>query len=392
MSRRPIVRSPDLTRLQNEGYNLELRGEDGLLLVMDVPYVDQNRTVRLGTLILRLTLAGDKTVKPADHVAYWSGLHPCHSDGRKITAFENPSAPQDLGDGVRADFMFSAKADYRDYYHKVTTYVGRIEAEAAKVDDSVTARTFPVIREPSGGCVFKYADTASSQAGIGTLNDRVVGQRIGIVGLGGTGSYILDLVCKTHVAEIHLFDNDVFSSHNAFRAPGAPSAEHLESRPQKVAHWAGIYSSMRNGIVAHDVFLDGHNLSLLSGLDFVFLCLDAGDAKRLIVDRLIASATPFIETGMGVILTNGQLRGIVRTSTSTPLTRAEAAPHISYYAGDGVANEYATNIQTAELNALNAVLAVMRWKQFMGIYQDTREQYYCGYSIASGEIVGEGGK
>jgi hypothetical protein len=124
----------------------------------------------------------------------------------------------------------------------------------------------------------------------------------------------------------------------------------------------------------------------------VFLCLDAGDAKRVIVERLVASATPFIETGMGAILSNGQLRGIVRTSTSTPTTRTEAAPHISYSAGDGIADEYATNIQTAELNALNAALAVVRWKQFMGIYQDTREQYYCGYSIASGEIVGEGVK
>jgi molybdopterin/thiamine biosynthesis adenylyltransferase len=240
--------------------------------------------------------------------------------------------------------------------------------------------------------VFKYADTASSRAGIGALNDRVAGQRIGIAGIGGTGSYILDLVTKTHVSEIHLFDKDVFLSHNAFRAPGAPTAEHLESRPRKIAHFSRIYSNMRNGIVMHDVFLEEANLSLLSGLDFVFLCLDAGDAKRLVVDKLVASATPFIETGMGVILSDGRLRGIVRTSTSTPGTRAKAAPYISFSARDGVVNEYETNIQTAELNALNAALAVIRWKQYMGIYQDTREQYYSGYSIASGEIVGEGEK
>ena len=297
-----------------------------------------------------------------------------------------------MGDGVHADFMFSAKADYRDYYHKITTYVGRIEAEAAKLEDGATARTFPVIREINVGSVFKYADTASSRAGIGALNDRLAGQRIGIVGLGGTGSYILDLVSKTHAKEIHLFDKDVFSSHNAFRAPGAPTADHLESRPQKVAHFAAIYSNMRNGIVAHDLFLEGANLNLLAGLDFVFLCLDAGEIKRVIVEHLVASATPFIETGMGVILSNGQLSGIIRTSTSTPRTRAEAAPHISYCADIGMVNEYTTNIQTAELNALNAVLAVIRWKKCMGIYQDTRGHYYCGYSIASGEIVAEGVK
>ena len=349
MSRRPIDRSRDLTWLQNDGYDLELRGKNSLLLVRDVPYVDSARAVRRGTLIVKLSLAGDVTIKPADHVAYWSGLHPCHSDGRTITAFEHSNPAQGLGDGVRADFMFSAKADYRDYHHKVTTYIGRIEAEATKLEEGATARTFPVIRETKGERVFKYADTASSRAGIGALNDRVAGQRIGIVGLGGTGSYVLDLVAKTHVAEIHLFDKDVFSSHNAFRAPGAPTAEHLDCRLKKVAHFAAIYSNMRNGIVAHEVFLSEANLDLLAGLDFVFLCLDAGDAKRLVVEKLLALDTPFIETGMGVVLGNGQLGGIVRTSTSTPTTHAEVAPYISYAAGDGAANEYATNIQTADL-------------------------------------------
>lgn len=177
-----------------------------------------------------------------------------------------------------------------------------------------------------------------------------------------------------------------------FVPPGAATIEHLERKPQKVTYFSNIYSNMRNGIVVHNVFLGDTNLDLLADLDFVFLCLDSSDAKRVVVDRLVASATPFIEAGMGVILCNDQLGGIVRTSMSTPATRAEAAPHISYSAGDDAANEYATNIQTAELNALNAALAVIRWKKFLGVYQDSREQYYCGYSITSGEIVGEGVK
>src|SRR5215210_7699322 len=113
MSRRPIALSPDLLRLQNEGYDIEIR-DDGFLLVRNVPYVDSNRTVRrTGTLISKLKLSGDKTEKPDDHVAYWIGEHPCHADGSKIRSFENPSASTELGPGLRADFTFSAKADYR---------------------------------------------------------------------------------------------------------------------------------------------------------------------------------------------------------------------------------------------------------------------------------------
>lgn len=139
MSRRPIALSPDLLRLRNEGHDLDIRG--GYLLVRDVPYVDSACVVRRGILISKLELAGDRTNKPPEHVAYWTGEHPCHSDGRKIAAFENGAAPQDFGEGVRADFTFSAKADYRDYHHKMTTYIGRIAGEAAAIDPTASCRS-----------------------------------------------------------------------------------------------------------------------------------------------------------------------------------------------------------------------------------------------------------
>jgi hypothetical protein len=155
------------------------------MLVRDVPYVDRNCAVRRGTLISTLELSGDKANKPTNHVAYWTGEHPRHSDGRKITSFENPSPPQSFGEGLQADFTFSAKADYRDYHHKITTYIGRITGEATKVDTTATARTDPVIPASDENSVFKYEDTASSRAGIGTLNEKIAGQRIGIVALAG---------------------------------------------------------------------------------------------------------------------------------------------------------------------------------------------------------------
>jgi len=385
MSRRPIDLSPDLLRLQNEGYYLEVRG--GYLLVRDVPYARADRTVCRGTLVARLDLSGDVANKPSDHVAYWIGTHPCHADGRRIESISNPSPPQDLGSGLHADFLFSAKADYRDYHHKVTTYVGRIAGEAARLDPDATARTFPA---DEGAGPFLYVDTATARAGIGAVNSRLAALRVAIVGLGGTGSYILDLVAETAVAEIHLFDGDVMSQHNAFRAPGAPGIGQLRERPQKVAYFTEVYGRMRRGIVAHDGYLGDEGLGLLDGLDFVFLCLDRGSAKRLVVERLVANGTPFVEAGLGVTLDDGQLGGIVRVATSTPDTREAAARHISYSDGQDAANAYATNIQVAELNALNASLAVMSWKKLHGVYRDSRREHHRGYSIATGEIVTEG--
>jgi ThiF family len=388
MSRRPIALSPDLLRLQNEGYDLDIR--DGFLLVRDVPFVDSQRVVHHGILISKLELSGDLANKPTDHVCYWTGEHPCHSDGSKITSIQNASAPQDLAPGVRADFTFSAKADYRDYHHKMTTYIGRISGEAAKRDPTATACTFPVIPADEKDSVFKYIDTATSRAGIGMVNAKLAMLRIGIAGLGGTGSYILDFVAKTSVAEIHVFDRDRFSQHNAFRSPGAPSIEELQAKPQKVARFAEIYSNIRRGIVVHDVFLEPSNVHLLNGLDFVFICMDVGIAKRAVIERLVGNGTPFTDVGMGVVLDDGQLSGVIRTTTSTADTRESAARHISFADGGVRVNEYSSNIQIAELNALNAAIAVIRWKKLFGMYRDARKEVYAGYSIASGEMIVEG--
>jgi hypothetical protein len=390
MSRRPIALSPDLLRLQNEGYDIEVR-DDGFLLVRRVPYVDSKRTVhRTGILISKLKLVGDKTEKPDDHVAYWIGEHPCHADGSKIRAIENASGPTELGPGLRSDFTFSAKADYRDYHHKITTYVGRITGEATQIEGDAAARVYPVIPVDDPESVFKYIDTASSRAGISAVNAKVAGQRIGIAGLGGSGVYVLDFVAKTSVAEIRVIDGDDFSQHNAFRAPGAASLEQLQARPHKAPYFGALYSNMRNNIVVHDTYLDESNHHLLDGLDFVFICIDRGPIKRALVARLTANGTPFVDLGMGVVMNDGQLSGIVRTTISTPETRDAAAPHISYSEGDGEINEYATNIQIAELNALNAIMAVMCWKRHFGIYETARPDVYAGYSIRRNEIITDG--
>lgn len=387
MSRRPIARSPDLLRLQNEGYDIEVRG--GYLLVSDIPYVNSGRVVQRGALVCKLELTDDVANKPSEHTAYWIGEHPCHSDGSKITAFENPSPPQDLGQNIFANFMFSAKADYRDYHHKVTTYVGRIEGEANKLEEA-SAMTFPVIPTDEDTEIFRYVDTASSRAGIGAVNDKMAGNRIAIVGLGGTGAYVLDLIAKTPVTEIHLFDGDVFSQHNAFRCPGAPSGEQLSQKPSKIQYLFEIYDRMRRGIHLHNEYLSETNVSALDDMDFVFLSLDSGPAKRVIVERLSATGKLFIDVGLGVVLNDGMLSGIVRLTTVTPQNREKAGPHISFADGNDDGNEYATNIQIAELNALNATLAVIRWKKLCGVYRDATNNFYEGYSIATGTIVTEG--
>jgi molybdopterin/thiamine biosynthesis adenylyltransferase len=384
MSRQLIARSPDLHQLQNEGFDLEIRA--GYLLIKDVPYVNANREIRRGILISPLDLNGDQTATPSSHVVMWTGEHPCHHDGRIISAITNPSESRNLGDDIQADFTFSAKAAYRDYHHKMTTYIGRITGEAQVIDATVTATTFPVIEAEEDESVFRYLDTATSRVGIGGLNERLAKHKIGIIGLGGTGSYVLDLVAKSCVKEIHLFDADVFSQHNAFRSPGAASIEELRAKSQKVAYLAAVYSKMRRGIRAHEVFADAQT-TILQEMSFVFLCLDRGSAKKAIVKFLVEHKIPFVDVGMGILRAQDSLTGLMRVTRFVPGTETAALDRIDYSDGDLPENEYSTNIQIVELNALNAALAVLQWKKLYGIYRDSSRANSFSYSIAANEMA-----
>ncbi len=387
MSHRLINRSTDLKRLQDEGYDIEIRS--GFLLLKDVPYVNERRQVERGTLISKLDLSGDATIRPENHVAFFLGDYPCDKEGVKNTKLVNSSGRQTLAQGVECDHMFSSKppAGYPDYYEKMTTYINILSNPAQSLDPSVTAKTFPVILASEEDSWFTYTDNASSRAGIGIVSEKLTGQRIAIIGLGGTGSYILDLLAKTPVLEIHLYDGDDFVQHNAFRAPGAASVSDLEARLKKVQYFAQTYSRMHNNIIPHPYYIDETNVDQLDGVDFAFICLDRGSARRIVIERLQVRGTHFIDCGICAYNAEGTLGGHVRVTTITSNKNDHIRKYIPF--GDGEDNEYSTNIQIADLNALNAVLAVIKWKKLRGFYADLEHEHQATYVIDGNTMANE---
>ena len=259
-----------------------------------------------------------------------------------------------------------------------------------KLSIRTPSRTFPVIELDEEESVFCYADTASSRAGITAITEKLALEKVAIVGLGGTGSYILDFVAKTPVGEIHLFDDDVFASHNAFRAPGAASICELRERPLKVTYFQKKYSNMRRRIVAHESAVSDANLDHFREMNFVFLALDGGEAKKLLVRTLEAFGIPFIDVGMGLYEVDGALSGVLRVTTSTPGQRDHVWNKERIPFSDGAANnDYSHNIQIADLNALNASLAVIRWKKWCGFYVDPEKEHFSTYQVDGNVIANE---
>ena len=391
MSQELINRSPDLRKLCDEGYEISIK--DTYIVVESIPYVNKEREIKKGTLVSSFELKGDKVSKPADHVINFSGDRPCHKDGSTIREIYHQSEEKCLG-GITVNHSFSSKPQggYSDYYHKFTTYIKSIEHPARSIDPFVTAKTYKGVESVSPESPFLYPDTNSSRAEISDITKKFDNMKVAIIGLGGTGSYVLDFVAKTPVKEIHLFDEDGLLNNNAFRIPGAVSLETLKTKPKKVSYLERIYSKMRRGIVLHDYNVKNGVLNEIETLrlNFVFLCIDDGEAKKKIIAKLVELSIPCIDTGIGMNKVDGRITGSARITTVTKDKKDHVKDFIPFSKGEE--GPYNRNIQIAEINAINAALAVIKWKKFLGFYPDypdSEKEYHSVYEIYTNKMINE---
>ena len=133
---------------------------------------------------------------------------------------------------------------------------------------------------------------------------------------------------------------------------------------------------MHKGIIPHPQRIDESNISELNSMTMVFLCVDNDESRRLIVDYLIENKITFIDVGIDLYNEKNALGGSVRITTCTPSVSAHNTTRIPY--GGSGDNEYATNIQISEMNALNAALAVIKWKKMCKFYHD----YECEHNAS----------
>jgi hypothetical protein len=384
MSNTLTSRDPHLKKLVDDGYSV---GVDGMYLTIgEIPYVSTSKQVETGILVAELNANGPEVVggKPRDHTVWFVGGSPCETDGNPITSIPHQEQTQSLTRTLVVNRKFSNKGEKDDenFHDKMIRYIWIIAAPARALDPSRDPRQFTPRPSLLTESPFEYQDTHESRAGIHQANSKVAGRRIAIVGVGGTGGYILDCVAKTPVREIHLFDADKLQQHNAFRAPGAASLEDLEAKEYKVEYFKRKYGPMRRGIEAHPVKIVGSNVQELAGFDFVFLAAEAGEEKAAIIDYLVTQKIPFVYVGMGVTDPAGVVRAILTVTAVTPVKSDHA--HMRIVSDTGGPDAYASNIQIVELNMLNAAMAVIKWKQLAGFYADDLGAHHLAYATALG--------
>lgn len=375
----------DLYRLIEKGYAVTI--DSNCMVIRDIPYLDGQQKLHIGAIVAKLKFIDNMKFIQEDHQIYFAGAIPYNADGKPV---------QNLSGGTHAIALSEACSDvvvqrsfsnkpktagrYDDHYHKIETYVSFISGPAMQLHD-VTPYTFRIVEETTEDPIFKFRDTLTSRAEISDLSKKFEKDIIAIIGLGGTGAYVLDFLVKTPVREIRGYDHDEYHVHNAYRSPGR--LEESELGKSKAHIFQERYANFRTGLTIKNMFIDSSSKDALDGATFAFVCVDNGIARAEILNILMELNIPFIDVGMGLKRKNETLSGMMRT-TYFP---AEQAPKVRSKSwvneGEDPDNLYKTNIQISELNALNASLAVLRFKQIRGFYYEEAPYFNTLFNIGS---------
>lgn len=366
-SRNPFVKS-----LDDLGYHADFVG--GYFIIYGLPYLDKDGALKFGDLATPLDLSSDGVIgAPNNHQAWFRGEKP-HNQARQQLAISIRDHIVTVTPEFIANYSFSfkllddagQKRAYNDFEEKIQTYLHVITAPAiASYPDASPLRGIE-IKAAAQGSPLQFPDTSSASYHLNDISSLLRGKKVAIIGLGGTGSYILDFLARTHLEQIALFDDDTVHVHTIFRIPGfIPNAI---GKP-KVEALAQHYRNWHSGIEHINERITHENVERLRGFDFVFVSVDDGPARLFILQWLSANAMPYVDCGMGLNRSVGGLNGTVRI-TGTDSTALNRAINTAYLpTGDAKEDEYRKQAQIAELNALNAALAVIRFKQHFQLFE-----------------------
>jgi hypothetical protein len=96
-----------------------------------------------------------------------------------------------------------ATGKFGDFFEKIESYVAIISGPAIELHKA-NPLTFRVVEGGKSSTPFKIRDTLTSRAEIGDLAAKFKDDIIAVIGVGGTGAYVLDFLVKTPVREIRV--------------------------------------------------------------------------------------------------------------------------------------------------------------------------------------------
>jgi hypothetical protein len=389
-----VSHNPFIGELQKQGYLIDFI--NGYFVIYGLPVLNKDGGLEHGDWVSEVNLTDEGMLDPPkSHQASFRGSVPHDGKGRQLRMGAVATVVH-VADGFDTNVTFSYKLkngdamrDYRSFEEKVLTYLETITAPAmAKYSDATPLRALEKMANAQGSPL-RFPDTLSAKYNMNDISDRLRGKKLAIIGLGGTGAYILDFVTKTHLERISLYDDDTVYVDTIFRYPGfiprAITKKKVEALAQQYAHW-------HSGIDAVPERITDQNIERLSGYDFVFVSIDDGEARRFIVDWLTAKCIPFVDCGIGLTRVLGGLNGSARITGTDRAVFKKTAGTVHLPTSNAKEDEYRKQAQIAELNAFSAALAVIRFKQHFNLYAREDDAVSYIFETTSFELEAPGRK
>ena len=224
MFQKLVSHNDDIKRLVERGYAVAF--DSNHMVIRDIPYLNDQQQMQIGAIVTQLEFVNQERVIQKDHQIFFAGAVPHNIDGTPIPNLAGGPTHLVLSEAcsdvvVQRSFSNKPKVaqKFTDFFEKIESYVSIISGPAIELYNA-DPYTFRIVKEVVSDSVFTFHDTLTSRADIFDLSAQFKNDVILLIGLGGTGAYVLDFLVKTPVREIRAFDLDPFHVHNAFRSPG----------------------------------------------------------------------------------------------------------------------------------------------------------------------------
>lgn len=134
--------------------------------------------------------------------------------------------------------------------------------------------------------------------------------RVGVVGLGGTGSVLVQQIVRLGVRDFVLIDPDAVETSNLNRLAGAGPADVGTAKIAVAEREIFVCSPTARVLGLRADVVDADVAAELAGLDFVFLCTDSHASRAVVCQLAYQYLVPTIDMGTSITVRDGAVTHI----------------------------------------------------------------------------------
>ncbi|MDE0261667.1 MAG: ThiF family adenylyltransferase [Bryobacterales bacterium] len=210
---------------------------------------------------------------------------------------------------------------------------------------------------------------------------------VAIIGLGGIGAWIADLVVKADPREVHGWDYDCIEPKNILRMPGGLDPSVWIGRPK--AEWfKETYSLIHTNVHGHTVKVLPQGVQeVIEGTTFAFVAVDDAEDRMMVCDALANAGIPFVVVGLSAVRKDKRVKVSMRIVTAHVGVSSwrEAIPRV----GQAGQDDYGS-LDLPDVYSMAAGWAIQAWRKMRGQFWQKKREECLDYSADDQSLITRG--